>query len=146
LWFIDRNGRFRHIGGHDDLLDGHGFKDAALLRSGKPGEQGKDRAVLDIAALEQIAGFPDILLRGHEDQDVAPLPLFPEVFNGLYGCIDIGEIAFFLRLRIDGTILDVHRVHASGHLNDGCIVEGPGELLRVDRGGRDDHLEVPPDV
>ena len=43
-----------------------------------------------------------------------------------------------------GSIADLHRVGASGHLDDRSVIEVRGEPLRFDGGRGDDHLEIRP--
>ena len=75
----DGEGGFGHVGGHDDLAAGGGVKDPALLGRGEPGEERQHQRPGRADARDHLAGLADVLLGGHEDEDVARAPLLQDV-------------------------------------------------------------------
>ena len=56
--------------------------------------------------------------------------------------IVIGRLILARFVRTVRAVTDLDRIGATGHLDDRCAAEVPGELLRVDGGGGDDECEV----
>ena len=85
----------------------------------------------------RFAGDLDVLLAGHEDEDVA-LVLREVHLDGLLdGGVDV----------VLDVVLGVEDVDGEGAAGDGeagDVAEEVGELLRVHRGRRDDQLQVGP--
>ena len=137
------DGRLGHVGGHDDLAGRGGGEDPALFRGAQPGKQGQDHGARIIAPPKGLAGLADVLLRGHEDQDVAPGLLLDQPVDGLGGQFDGGALILLFRFRIGKEIARFHREQPPGHLDHRRIVKRFGKFLRVDGGRGDDQLEIP---
>ncbi len=57
--------------------------------------------------------------------------------------VHVGPVPALFEFGVDGCVSDFYGIQTSRDLNDGRVVEGMGELFRVDRRGGDHHLEVP---
>ena len=136
------DGCLGHVGGHDDLTGRGAGENPALLPGTEPGKQGQDHGPRKLATLQGLAGLPDILLGGHEDQDVPPGAAGHQSIHG--GCrqLDGRAVLLVFRVGIRTEIACLHRIKPPGHLDHRCIVERLGELLGVDGGRGNDQLQV----
>ena len=128
--------RLGHVGGEHDAPALVRFPHALLRGRGLAREQRQDLDVVE-AALERFRGVADLALAGQEHEDVAgrfAQQLVDRVADG------VGLVGVLLRL----AVADLDRVGAPADLDDRRVVEVLGEALRVDRRGRDDHLQVRP--
>ena len=101
--------------------------------------------------LDGLHAISDVPLRGEEAQDIA-VALAHELGASADHAVDHVGVDLFdaapgLHLLHQGAVADLHRVRASGDLDDGGGValgvgEVGGEALRVDGGGGDNHLQV----
>ena len=105
---------------------------------GQAGKEGKDRNPFPETSGKKVAGFPDVLFRRHEDQDVASLTPFHKIFNRPDRRLDMGDFPLFFQFGIEGLIADLDGIEPPGDLDDRGVVEGPGEFLRIDGGRGDD--------
>ena len=143
-----RNGDrgFRHIGCNDDLPCRRRSEDTLLLRCGKPREEGKDGSPFPETSGEKAAGFPDVLFRRHEDQDIAPFTPFHEIFNRPNGRLDGRDFPLFFQFGVEGFITDLDGIEPPGDLDDRRVAESPRELLRIDGCRGDDDVKVLPSL
>ena len=86
-------------------------------------------------AREVVGRLADVALAGEEHEDV-----FGRWQLGDGGGDVSGEVEFLAVFR--RAVADLDGEEASGHGDDGRAVEEGGESARVERGGRDDHLQV----
>ncbi|MEY9210640.1 hypothetical protein ABH917_000086 [Thermobifida halotolerans] len=131
---------------------------AVLLGRGQPRVQRQDvdgvRTVLGVPAAQVLAqrlgGVADLALPAEEDQDVAGAlgaQLVHRVADALDLVAVVGDgvgviVVVRQRLRLQRPVAHLDRVGAARDLDDGGVVEVPGEALGVDGGGGDDHLQV----
>ena len=135
----DRQGRFGHVGGHDDLRSGDGIN-PSLPGPRQAGEQGQNRESGIALALEDFAGFQDVLLRRHEDKDVAGRLAPQEVVDGGRGRVDVIGVLLFVRRR--RPVFDADGIHPAADLEHGRAVEGGREFFEIEGGRGDHHLKI----
>ncbi len=124
------------------LPGGQGAKDPLLFCVGEAREEGQDCRPFPETPGKEVAGFPDVLLRRHEDQDVAALAPLYKFIDRPDRRLDGGDFPFFFQLRIERLIANLDGIKPPRHLDDGGVSEGLRELLRIDGRGGDDDAEV----
>ncbi len=113
-----------------------------LLLAGR--EPGVEREHLDVAAQapgQRLRGVADLALAGEEDEHVARA-LAHQLLDGVAD--RVGLVAVRIVCVLDRPVADLDRVRAAGHLHHRRVAEVAAEALRVDRGRRDDQLQVGP--
>ena len=152
---------FRDVGRKNDAPAIAWRKDALLVRDRQAREQ---RQYFHLAGIgtpgqstpQQVPRFPDLAFTGQEHEDVAR-PLAPQDLDGVDDRLFQLLLVIRLVLRIavgrdsalpERPIAHFDREHAAGDLDDrrgrGLRPEVPRETFGVERGRRDDHLEVGP--
>ena len=114
-----------------------------LIRGRQAGVERHDHAFLQATGGQQLAGFADVLLGGHEHEHVTAGAFPRQAFHGGHGRFDMAFLAALVR-GLDRPVAHLDRVHPARNLDHGGIVEGPGEFFGVDGGGGDDQFEIPP--
>ena len=123
--------RLGHVGGHHDLRPVNAV-DPPLRGARQTGIERQDGHAGVFASGQALAGLQDILLRGHEDQDVAG-PLFPaQIIDGLDGGVDI--VGILVRVPLRRPVFDLHRVHPAADLDHRRAWKSRPELLDVQSG------------
>ncbi len=140
----DGQGGFGDVGGHDDFAAGDGAEDPGLLVGGQPGEQRQDNAAPVVVAGQQVAGLADILLGRHEDQDVPKGPTGLKRVDHPQRLVDVGLFSVFGPIRVRRPVVDRHRIHPAGDLDDRGLVEECRKFGGVDGRRGDDQLELRP--
>ena len=139
----NRQRGFRNIGGYHDAPPGARVENPLLLGRGQPAKQRQYLGLSIQLAFQQLAGFADITLGGHKDQQVAAARrVGKDFFHRLYSGIDIAVLAPFFQQFGQRPVVDFNRVHPSGNFNHRCSVEGLGKRFGVDRGRGDDDLQI----
>ena len=130
----DGDGGLGDIRRENDAPARGGAESPLLLRGGERGEEGND-VVVAAEAREGVGRFADVAFSGKEDEDV--------VRGGERGDGggDISREVEFVVLA-GRTVDELDGEEASGHRNDGGVVEELREALHVERRGGDDHLEI----
>ena len=152
--------RLGHVGREHDPPAGRRREHALLVGHRQPREERQDLDVAPVrppgeSAAQQVAGLADLALARQEHEDVAGARA-PEVLHRADDRLLEVLLVVGLLLRIGGAdvgagrgpVADLDRVRAPGHLDDrrgrGGGAEVAREAVRVERGRRDDELEVRP--
>ena len=126
----DGDGGLGHIGGHDDFARRGRGEHPFLLPGAEPGKQGQDHGSRVTAALQGLAGFANILLGRHEDQDIAPGLPAGQLVNGLGSQFDRGALLIIVPgICTRKEIAGFHRVEPPGNLDHRRVVKGFGKLF-----------------
>ena len=141
----------RHVGGEHDPLPGVGREHPVLLGRRQPRIQRQHVDVTDLLAAHRVSQtvgrVPDLPLAGQEDQDVAAA-LALQLGDAVDDRADLVAVGVGRRRTGRGVgvvhrpVPHLHRVGATGDLDHRRAAEVLAEPGRVDRGGRDDDLEV----
>ena len=116
-------------------------EDPLLLGVAQPSEERHELAALAGAALEELAGFPDVPLARHEDEDVAGMALPQDSLHGLDRPVDVVEgLGLFdgvgrpgVGVRAEGIergVDDLDREGPALDVDDRGVSEGRAEGLR----------------
>ncbi len=114
------------------------MEDLFLIGPGQTPVKGQNDGVRKTGFLQPGDGFPDVVFRGHEDQNIPAKAFASEGGNGLSGQIHCR--GFFRRFGIRRAISDVHRIGPACHFDHGRIVKRPGKAFRIDGRRGDDEF------
>ena len=126
------------------------LEDLVLLGRGQPPVQRDDLGVPEVFAVERVGGVADLPLAAEEHQDVA-VALGAELVDRGGDAVDLVDRLVVLLLVLDGLhhqrpVTHLDRIGPPGDLDDRSrplrTAEVLGEALGLDRGRRDDQLEV----
>ena len=146
-----RQRRLGHVGGQHDPPAGVGLEDPVLVGGGQAGVERQELRVGKGQGGEGLGGVADLPFTGEEHEDVAR-PAGHQLGHGVGDALDLvallgGAVTVAVGGSIDvdqRPVADLDRVGTARHLHDRRPAEVAGEALGVDRGRRDDHLEVGP--
>ena len=138
---------FRHIGGQHDAARAGRPEHLFLLRLREPRIQGQDFALGRMMLAQRLRRLANLALTTEEDENVArqlaPQFVYRIENGGLFGLV--GLVALF---DLHRPIAHIHRIGASGHVDDGripsALAKMLGKALRVDGGRGNDQLEIRP--
>ena len=134
--------RLGDVGGQHDARLAVRRERALLLGAREPRVQRQQLDVVAHPAAQRVGGVADLALAAQEDQDVAGL-LAHELVDGVADRVDLVALLLVL-LGGERPVARLDRVRAARHLDHGRAAEVGREALRVDRGRRDDQLQVGP--
>ena len=63
-------------------------------------------------------------------------------FYGPHCRLHMGQLIFLGRIDLRCRILNIHRIHAAGNLDDRCIVKSSGKLFGVDGRRSNDQFQI----
>ena len=138
----NRDRGFSHVGGHDDLARPCAGKHTTLVRGRQTGVEGHDHRLGIAASGQQFTGLANVLLGGHEDENI-PTGAFPhQIIDGGNGGLDIGDVVAFGVVVFDRPIAHLDGKHAARDLDDGGVVEGLRKFLGIDGGRGDNEFQI----
>jgi len=88
----DGEGGFATLVATTDLATRGAVEHPALLGRGEPGKKRQHQRAGRAGARDHFAGLADVLLGGHEDEDVPWEPFLLDAAHGAHGLFDGGEI------------------------------------------------------
>ena len=124
-----------HVRGEDDAAALGKSKGALLLAGGKGGEKGDDVVLAVPHAREVVGRLADVAFAGEKHEDVVGRGQFGDGGGNVAREVECLAV-------LGGTVAELDGVEASGHGNHWGTAEERGEARGVERGGRDDHLQV----
>ena len=141
----NRDRSFGDVRREHDATKPRGFEDLFLVRRGESRKEREDFHLPHAGLSKELFGLADFPLARQKDEDVAPA----RHFEFAHGVFDRFEHRAVVRLVdvVQGTPADFDGIGAARNVEDRCrlpvfVGKVLGKTFRVDRRGRDDHLEV----
>ena len=140
-----RERRLRDVRGEHDAPSGVRLEDAVLLDRRQPGVQRQHLGVSEVESPDRVRRVVDLALAAQEHEHVARA-LVAQFLHGVDHGLHL--IAVVVGVVADGPVPHLDRVGAALDRDDRCrarlVPEVRGEAFGVDRGRRDDELQVGP--